>query len=148
MPNLSKKSAIPQLFTLKQSRLLLYLLIITHSLAAIASLVNGLPLAYKLLALLSVISSAVFYWRDYKQFQPYHIRHSEASGWQLAKSKNDYQTMQILPTSVLTASLIVLHFRLKTRKKHSLVIIKDTLTMEAYRALLVDLKIFARQEND
>ncbi|NOQ36019.1 MAG: hypothetical protein GQ569_08995 [Methylococcaceae bacterium] len=147
MPNLSKQSAPPLLFEIKQSPRLLYLLIITHALAVIASINNGLPWLYQLAALLIVMVSALFYWRDYHHFQSYQIRHSEAFGWQLAQTENDYQTLQILPTTVLTAPLIVLHFRLQSRKTHSLLIINDALNTRDYRALLVGLKISGLQKS-
>lgn len=147
MPNSLPKSVVPQLFTIRQSRLRLHGLVIIHSLAAIASFSNGLPLLYKFFAVLSVISSAIFYGRDYKNFQPYYIRYNEAVGWQLAKTENNYQVLNILPTTVLTAQIIVLHFRLQTGKKQSLVIVNDALETEDYRSLLVELKISGLANN-
>ncbi len=141
MPNSSKKSAEARLFTIERSRKHLYLLILIHSLAAIASFANGLALPYQFLAFLIVIGSAFFHWRDCQHFKPYQIRHSELSGWQLATATHEYQAMQILPSTVLTSQLLILHFRLKTRKTHSLLIFNDALETKDFRALLVDLKI-------
>jgi hypothetical protein len=138
---LSKKLVIPQLFRIKQSGLFLYLLIINHTLAIIACFSNGLAIGYQLVALFIVIISAIFYWRDYKKFQPYDIRHNEALGWQLAKIENDYQTISILPTTVLTAQFIVLHFQFQAGQKRAVLIVNDALEKQDYRRLLVELKV-------
>ena len=141
MQTLSKKFVTPQLFKIKQSRLFLYLLLINHVLATIACFSNGLPSNYQLIALFVVIISAGFYWRDYKKFHPYVICHNEAVGWQLAKIENDYQNIMILPTTVLTAQFIILHFRFKAGRKQALFIVNDALNTEDYRHLLVELKV-------
>ena len=134
---------MPQLFRIKQSRLFLYLLLINHALATIACFSNGLAINYQLAAFFIVIISVNVYWHNYKNFQPYNIRHNEALGWQLAKIKNDYQTIIILPTTVLTAQFIVLHFRFQTNKKQALLIVNDALEKQSYRHLLVELKVSA-----
>ena len=141
MQTLSKKFVAPQLFKIKQSRLFLYLLLINHLLATFACFSNGLPSHYQLIALFIVIISASFYWQDYKKFQPYNIRHNETLGWQLAKIENDYQNIIILPTTVLTAQFIILHFRFKMGRKQALLIVNDTLDKQDYRYLLVELKV-------
>ena len=141
MQILLKKFVTSQLFKIKQSRLFLYLLIINHTLATIACFSNGLAINYQLMTLFMVIMSASFYWRDYKNFQPYDIRHNEAVGWQLAKIENDYQNIMVLPTTVLTAQFMVLHFRFQTGRKQALLIVNDALNTEDYRRLLVELKV-------
>ena len=132
---------------IKQSRKLFYFLITVHILAVVACVNNGLAFFYQLFFLFIVIGSAFFYFHKFYHFKPYQIRYSELSGWQLAESAHDFQTMQILPTSVLTAQLLVLHFRLKTRKQYSLLIFNDALNTQDYRTLLVDLKISGLQKD-
>ena len=143
LPHSSKKYAPLQLFTIKQSYRLRYFLIAIHALAAIASVANDLTLIYQLIALLAVIISAVFYGREYVRFQTFFIQYSETLGWQLANRKNDYHAIHILPSTVLTASFITLHFKLKSRKKKSVFILRDAMTNEGFKALLVTLKISA-----
>jgi hypothetical protein len=138
---LLKKFVIPQLFKIKQSRLFLYLLLINHLLATFACFSNGLPINYQFIALFIVVISASFYWLDYKKFQSYTISHNKVSGWQLAKIENNYQDIKILPTTVLTAQFIVLHFRFHTGKKQAVLIVNDALEKQDYRRLLVELKV-------
>lgn len=128
-------------FKIKQSRLFLYFLFINHTLATIASFSNGLSRDYQLIALFTVIISACFSWRNYKNFQPYTIRYHEMTNWQLAKIENDYQKIIVLPTTVLSTQFIILHFQLQTGRKQTLFIINDALTRQNYRCLLVELKV-------
>jgi len=109
-------------------------------LATIACFSNGLAINYQLIALLTVIISANFYWQDYQKFQSYVICHNEAIGWQLAKIENNYQNIMVLPTTVLTAQFIVLHFRFQRGRKQALLIVNDALNKQDYRRLLIELK--------
>lgn len=147
---MSKKSAILQQFQINKSPLLIKLLVIIHSLAGFASLANGLILTYKLIALLTVGYSLFFYLRRYHfQFQTSRLRHNENSDWSIAMTKNgDFQDLEILPSSVVTSWLIVLHFRLENCKQHSLVIFNDALNNQDYRRLMVALKIAGLKQDD
>jgi len=141
LQTLSKKLEVSQLFRIKQSNSLLYLLLINHALATIACFSNDLAIDYQLVAFFIVIISARFYWQDYHKFQSYDIRYNEAFGWQLAKSENNYQNITILPTTVLTARFIVLHFRFQEGRKQAVLIVNDALEKQNYRHLLVELKV-------
>lgn len=79
--------------------------------------------------------------RYHRQFQPYQIRHTDHSIWQLATTADDFQTIEILPSSVITVWVIVLHFRIENGNCRSLAIINDALNDKDYRALAVALKI-------
>lgn len=117
------------------------MLVITHGLAGFASLANGLPWLYKLAVFTFVgISFYSYLCRYYFQFQSYQISNNSV-GWQLAVIADDFQTIQILPSSVITVWLIVLHFRLENGKFQSLVLLNDALESQDYRALVVALKI-------
>lgn len=118
------------------------MLIITHALAIFAGLANSLFWFYKLIALIVVGCSLFVYLRRYHyQFQPYQLKYNEDSVWSVAITDNDFQTMQILPSSVITTWLIVLHFRLENGKRQDLVILNDALNQQDYRSLAVSLKI-------
>lgn len=131
-----------QVFKLNKSPLLIRWLIIIHSLTAFSSLANALIWPYKLIVLLMVGYSLFFYLRYYQsRFQPYEIRYSENLIWQLAIGDDDFQAIEVLPSSVITVWLIVLHFRLGKSKQQRLVIFNDALDDKDYRALAVALKI-------
>lgn len=146
---MSKKSATAQLFSVNKSRLLIRWLIFTHTLAAFAGLANGLPWVYKIIAVLLVLCSLFIYLRRYHyQFQPYQLKYNEDASWSVAFRNNEFQTVQLLPTSVITAWLIVLHFRLQSGKFQSLVIFNDALNSQNYRSLIVTLKIAGLNGNN
>lgn len=139
---MSKKSTATQIFTVNKSPLLIHLLLIIHGFAAFASLANALPWIYKLITFIAVACSLAFYLRRYHyQFEPFHIKCHAGSVWSIAYKEGDFQIMQILPASVMTIWLIVLHYRLENGKRHSLVILNDALNETDYRALAVTLKI-------
>ena len=139
---MSKKSATAQIFTINKSPLLLRFLLITHSLAAVACLTNALFWFYKLLFLIGVASSLFFYLRRYHyHFEPCQIKYYADSVWSIAYKNADFQVMQILPVSVITTWLIVLHYQLENDKQCSLVILNDALNETEYRTLAVTLKI-------
>jgi hypothetical protein len=145
----SKKSATAQRFRINKSPLLVHLLIIIHSLAVFACLANALPWFYKLMILAVVVSSLVLTLRRYHtQFKSYHIQHNETSVWQLASSENAIETIKILPSSVVTCWVILLHFRLENDECHSLIILNDALNEKDYRALAVTLKIAGLCQED
>jgi toxin CptA len=128
---------------------LLRFLIITHSLAVFASLANALPWLYKLLSLAAVGLSLFISLRRYHyQFQPYCIRYNETSAWSIAMMDDDFQPMQILPSSVITSWLIVLHFQLENGKHQQSVILNDALSEQDYRTLVVTLKIASLSQDD
>jgi hypothetical protein len=111
----------------------------SHFLAAVASLINGLFWYYQGMIFLAVLISLYRYLRDYWEFQAYQLRYSAAADWQLAGQNSEFQTLQILPSSVITAWVTVLHFQIAD-KKQQLVIFKDALADKDYRALVVMLK--------
>jgi hypothetical protein len=144
---LSQKSAA-QNFSVKQSQILLKWLIFIHALAAFACVANALPWIYQLTTLMMVGGSVFFNLRCYyTQFQPYQLKCSEDFVWSIAERNNDFQTIHILPSSVITTLLIALQYQLESGKKQSLVILKDALSETDYRKLVVTLKIAGLSDN-
>lgn len=99
---------------------------------------------------LAVVTGNLFFYlrHYYTQFQPYCIRYHEASTWSVAITGNEFQTLQILPSTVVTIWLIVLHFRLENGKFQSLLIFNDALSDKDYRGLVVTLKIAGLSEHN
>jgi len=76
--------------------------------------------------------------REWFNFQPYSL-FATKTDWFIKFAQGDRQPLQILPTTVVTTQLIVLHYQ--QLKKHQVLIFKDSLTMADYRTLQVLLKI-------
>ncbi|MCK4494483.1 MAG: hypothetical protein KAU26_10525 [Methylococcales bacterium] len=85
--------------------------------------------------------SAGFHWRTYKKIQPYQLHQIGLKDWRLVRANMPPQKIQILPTTVITGFVIILHFYLPKQQWQSVVITKDTLSEKAYRNLGVSLKI-------
>ncbi len=119
------------------------MLILIHGLAGGASWVNALPVIVKLLILLAVSISLSGYLLHFcYQFQPYILSYTADLGWQLCKKNNQLETVQVLPSTVITTELIVLHLQCQQQKTRRVVIFNDALSDKDYRALVVMLKIY------
>lgn len=121
--------------TIKPSRQLANLLLFIHSLALLASTMNSLPIGLK--CLLIVVISGHFYVNRAKTVCC-RIAYSE-TGWKIAQNE-EFISVEILPSSVLSCVAIFLHIKGEKIANHSLVIFHDALAKEDYRALLVNLK--------
>ncbi len=108
-----------------------------HVLALGSSISNALPIEVKL-ALSTGI--CLHLWFSIKRLtsKPYIIKHTEEFGWEISDG-NDFESIQILNSTVTTVFAIFLHFN-KNAHKQSLLILNDALTEDDYRRLIVRLK--------
>ena len=122
---------------LKPSKRLKQLLVVTHVLALGSSIVNALPVAVKL-ALSTGICLHFGFTVKRLTSKTYNIKHTEEFGWEISDG-NDFESIQILNSTVITVFAIFLHFN-KNAHKQSLLILNDALTEDDYRRLIVRLK--------
>ncbi|HEY8218914.1 MAG TPA: protein YgfX [Methylobacter sp.] len=134
---MTKKHESPLLVELNPSIQLKRLLIIMHLLALASSIANALPVIVKLALVIGIALHFYFILTRLKSEQ-YAIRHSEASGWEIASGK-DFKPVQILNSTVITLFAIFLHFD-KNAHKQSVLIVNDALSEDDYRRLIVRLK--------
>jgi len=134
---LTKKHEAPLLVELRPSRRLKQVLAVMHLLALASSIANALPIIVKL-ALVIGIGLHFYLALTRLKSEQYAIRHSEASGWEIA-SGNDFKPIQIRNSTVLTLFAIFLHFD-KNAHKQSVLIVNDALNEDDYRRLIVRLK--------
>ncbi|PPC89914.1 MAG: hypothetical protein CTY34_09665 [Methylobacter sp.] len=115
-----------------------YFLTGIYALAALAGAINSLPVWAKLAILAAV---AVNYRLASRRWQraPAKIRYTDSQKWQI-ELNGEYQSVQILPETVLTTLAIFLSFKYANKRYHWL-IAKDCLSAADYRKLLVKLKI-------
>lgn len=134
---MAKKHEPSLLVELKPSKRLTRLLIVMHLLAVGSSIFNALPLAVRLSLSVGI---CLHLWFSMKRLtrKTYSIKHTEAFGWEIADG-NDFASIQILNSTVITVFAIFLHFN-KNAHKHSLLILNDALTEDDYRRLIVRLK--------
>jgi len=134
---LTKKHEAPLLVELRPSRRLKQVLAVMHLLALASSIANALPIIVKL-ALVIGIGLHFYLALTRLKSEQYAIKHSEASGWEIA-SGNGFKPVQILNSTVITLFAIFLHFD-KNAHKQSVLIVNDALSEDDYRRLVVRLK--------
>lgn len=101
----------------------------------------NLSIYLQVLFFLIVLSSTCFHWLRQKNFQPYQLHQVTLDDWQLICLNTPPQKIHILPTTVISRFVIVLHFYLANKQWQSLVIMNDALSEKNYRDLVVSLKI-------
>jgi hypothetical protein len=144
----SKKSAPLHTFRVHKSRLLKRLLWFLHLLAVVAAVANSLAWYYQLISVMLVALSLLHGLRRYHyRFQAYSLCYAE-SGWSIALQENEFQPMQILPSTVITTLGIVLHVRLNATQRLNLFIPRDALARRDYKALIIALKTGWRKEEN
>ncbi len=141
MPSLSKKFAVPQTFKIGQSPFLIKWLFAIHAIAIFAALTIALTTVYKIVLVVAILVSLIAYLVKENNFIGLTLRHVEVSGWEIASFENQFSSIQLLPSTVLTQYLIVLHYKIQNKKKRAIIICNDTMTNDNYRKLLVALKI-------
>lgn len=145
----------PLSVTLKPSKRLNQLLLFLYGLAAIASVLNTLPILTQFFLLCFLLLQ---YQRSYQQVAKHSLtlRYSQSLGWQLLEN-NEFIAIEILKSSVITSVALFLHFKKCDLHTHpfkklfavwqnpdkSVVIVYDALNAEDYRRLIVWLKITA-----
>ncbi len=124
---------------LKPSRIFQRLNLCLHLIAFSACLANALSIQLKLLISVLVIVSFIGTRRTLNS-ESRIIKLTDKSGWGLI-SQNSNDAIEILGSSVITTFAIFLHLK----NKVPLVIFHDAMNEEAFRQLIVKLKISYRK---
>jgi len=120
-----------------------------HIIALLAAVFNALAIFYKLVIICLILVSLFYYVKTMNQC--FFIRYSTLSGWEIAYSETLFYPVRILPSTVITSYIIVLHFAstsTQKQKKRSELICKDALIDDQYRSLKVALKISGLSKDD
>ncbi|NOQ16030.1 MAG: hypothetical protein GQ581_03140 [Methyloprofundus sp.] len=133
----------PLLIEIQQSQYLFIFIASVHVLAILSSIVIDALLLVQLLLIVLVCYSFYFHVQRYKQgYYLGTIKYTKEFAWQLATSQQ-FSAMQILNSSVITSSIIVLHVVSESQHKNMLICC-DAVPNEVYRQLRVALKINAQ----
>jgi len=136
---LSPPSA-PLSIVLEPSRRLRGFLIALHGLATLAALVNGLPLWGKIAALTLVACSARHHLRNVAHLPIVSLHADAEQNWRLGLASGREMEARLLPGTVVSRWLIVLHLRDATGRFHALPVLPDSVDSESYRRLCVCLR--------
>ena len=144
---MSKKYEITKLFKINVSILLIKSLIVLHALAVIAICITPLFFVYKIALLIAVLIGLFVSVNKALKFKKCNIRHS-LIGWEISYGENNFSSIDILPSTVITPYLLVLHFRQQNQIKQTILIGMDALNDDEYRKLIVTLRIFGLKKDD
>lgn len=134
-----KKTESTLHFTIGRSRRLKQAVDCLHILSVSACWLNDLPSLYSLsLSLLVTVSWVVQ--RYACETGRIFLRYTVTEEWAVSFDGERYLVAKIKPTTVTGRMLIILHFSIDNRSR-ALVIVKDAMTANDYRRLIVNLKI-------
>lgn len=128
----------------RRSRGLALLLLITHLLAAGVLLLVPLTLMVRALLLLLVVSSLGYgYWAQVLGRSPWSLREATWSeqGWQLGFRNGRQHEAVLLPSTLVSVRLVILHFRVGWLRYPQLILTEEVIDAELLRRLRVRLRL-------
>jgi len=144
---LLKKLEIIEIYDINQSAVLIKCYVVIHLLAILAIFLTHLFLIYKIFLLIVIVISLWYALNAELKFNKIVIRHRLETVWEICYSDGFFNAIQILPSTVLTPHMLILHFKLTNQKKKTILIVKDALGDEKYRELSVSLKILGLKKD-
>lgn len=136
---------LPVQWRISPSRRLRQLVLCLHLLALFACWSSAIPVAIKILLTLVMIITAYRCYRE-PAAPVYRLRYSQTFGWELAEDGAAFDLITLLPSTVVSQYLTVIHFATETQRRQSLVVVKDSLTQEQYRQLIVKLRVVGSRD--
>ena len=137
---MSKNAQQTQHFRIAPSRRIRNVFDVLHVCAALACWLNALQPFYRLILTVVVL---VLWGLNRKRWKaaPIHLRYTGNSGWAVSSDGLNYLTAVVLETTVVTNTLIFLHFRVGEWLSRTLAIASDSLPENEFRRLAVRLKL-------
>lgn len=127
---------------IKPSLLLRRTLLALHILALPACQVSAVSPLVKVVITIVIIYFAQKIYRRKTRFDRTNWLHLQADkSWAIANNKLDRKPIIILPSTIINAYLLVIHYQTTTYFQQNLVIIYDSLPLDDYRQLMVKLRV-------
>ncbi|NOQ76836.1 MAG: hypothetical protein GQ475_03405 [Methylococcaceae bacterium] len=137
-----KKSEEIEIYSINQSVMLIKWYILIHILAVSAVFLSSLFLFYKTLVLIVILLGLWMVLNRQMEFDKVVIRHRLKTGWDISFLEGIFDSIEVLPSTVITPYILILHFKITNQQKQTILILKDSLVAEKYRELMVSLKLF------
>lgn len=130
------------LLSIKPSRLLKQVLIALHLLVLFVCWLSAIPAIIKgLITILIIYSLRQVFTGKTDIRRCCWLRNNSGGVWEIAEQEHNYQAISILPSTVITSWLTVIHYRTTDQVWQSLVVVRDSLSPDNYRQLIVKLKV-------
>ncbi|MEQ1619813.1 MAG: protein YgfX [Methylococcales bacterium] len=117
--------------------------IAVHFLAITATLSNALPMWQQAMLSMALLGH-LYLTLNSSSDSTIKIKHSDIADWEVATSGDEYTTVQILPSTVITTLLIIVHYKpLNATARHgvqTVLIPFDALSEKDFRHLVIRLK--------
>lgn len=133
----TKKTSPPFLTQLKPSKKLQHLCLTAHLLALGAGFSNTLPIVIKLAIAVIIGVNCKMQFKNLKR-ERRTLKYTETRGWEMSDG-GDFETVQILKSTVITTFFIFLQIR----NKPAFIIANDAINNDDYRQLIIKLKMTA-----
>ncbi len=117
-----------------------------YVLALLACWLNSLALWIKLFSSAVVIGIGLASARAGKT-AGFDLLYSVNQGWSVLDAEQEYQSISIKPTTVISRWVVFLHFSFNDKVVRSRMILKDALLDDDYRRLIVKLKLTGYRES-
>lgn len=139
-----KNQELTACFTIGRSVRLLQFMHVMHGFAILACGLNALPVVYRLVLMGLVLASWAYQHNNSKP-KAIDLRYSDLGGWAICFDRQEYQEIDIKPTTVIGNILIILHYAIGYNS-YSMVILNDAIPSGDYRRLNVLLKISRKSQ--
>ncbi|PPD35688.1 MAG: hypothetical protein CTY19_01165 [Methylomonas sp.] len=138
--------SLSQNFEIKPSHQHEKLFDLLHLLAILACSLSSLIPGYKVALVCLIIMLRLIANRRWHH-NSFQLRFTHFSGWEMAFGHNDYRKVKILDTTVVTPFVIFLHFQAQNQPASALLVMKDSLSKDDFRRLIVRLKLSGHEQN-
>lgn len=135
----SRASVTPLYLEPQPSRRLLRVLLWSH--LASAGLLIGLALHFFWPALLLPLLWFSHHFSRRRVLQPVRLARESDGGWLWHRDDDTVAPVRLLPETLLTPWLVVLHLREESGRRHAAVLLGDSLPPDQFRALRVALRL-------
>ncbi|NEX16559.1 MAG: hypothetical protein C1943_08020 [Halochromatium sp.] len=128
----------------RRSDLLGLMLVVTHLLAALVLLLMPLALEPRALLLLLVMLSLGYgLWAQWLALAPWSVREAvwTEQGWQLRFRNGQQRQAVLLPSTLISVRLVILHFRVGWLRYPQLILTEAVIDRELMRRLRVRLRL-------
>jgi len=118
-----------------------YLVLVAHALALIACFLIGVALIVKGFIFLMVLLSLFRELYIFKPQQWAQLKYSGVKGWSYGEMGQELTPIAILPSTVITTRLVIIHALNEKQQWQAIVIGYDSLASDSFRQLRVNLKV-------
>ncbi len=125
----------------KSSPIQMSFICIVHILAIFSCLLAVVPIVMKIVLPVGILLHLMFSLQQKEKLTGLKLQYSPSQAWEVAMVGANLSPIHILPSTVITPLVIILHYKKQSGKKQSMLIFTDAVSPEVFRKLTVELRI-------